>query len=520
MRVLPVALEAVLVELDSLEEVLALHESLREAPLAGVTEMVPAARTLFIGFDPLVQGGDRIAAEVARRDLTPRAQGPARLRELPTRYEGEDLAEVAALTGLSVAEVIARHQSQPWTVAFCGFAPGFGYMTGGDPALDVPRRQSPRTRIPAGAVALAGKFSGVYPKASPGGWQIIGTTDVPMWDLSRDPPAFLQPGDHVQFTQARGKSHPVVLPMPETRPAPAQGTGFRVTASPFPALFQDLGRLGQAGQGVSASGVLDRHAFRALNRMLGNAPGTPAIELTGGGFAFRAEETAVIAVTGAPCAVKVNGWNLGSHAPLALDAGDHVEIGAPLSGLRSLLGVRGGFDVERIMGSATRDTLAEVGPEPLGAGAVLELAHARAGAVEPALSPPELPRPGETVVLDVVMGPRTDWFSPETVAALSGQLWEVTPQSSRVGIRLSGEALTREDARELPSEGTATGALQVPHSGQPVLFLADHPLTGGYPVIGSVASYHLDLAGQIPPGAKIRFNPLAPFAEILSRGSK
>jgi len=128
------------------------------------------------------------------------------------------------------------------------------------------------------------------------------------------------------------------------------------------------------------------------------------------------------------------------------------------------------------------------------------------------LPPADLPALQQTVTLDVVMGPRTDWFTAEAVALLASQPWKVTPQSNRVGLRLAGEQpLVRANPAELPSEGTALGALQVPPSGQPVLFLADHPLTGGYPVIGAVATYHLDRAGQIPIGASVRFNPLHPF---------
>jgi allophanate hydrolase subunit 2 len=132
-----------------------------------------------------------------------------------------------------------------------------------------------------------------------------------------------------------------------------------------------------------------------------------------------------------------------------------------------------------------------------------------------------LPSAGDIVTLDVVLGPRTDWFTQKGVETLTGQLWQVTPQSNRVGIRLAGAVpLERKDSAELPSEGTATGAIQVPHSGQPVLFLADHPLTGGYPVIGAVADHHLDLAGQIPVNASIRFRPIGPFAEIAAPQSR
>jgi allophanate hydrolase subunit 2 len=181
--------------------------------------------------------------------------------------------------------------------------------------------------------------------------------------------------------------------------------------------------------------------------------------------------------------------------------------------MRSYLAVRGGFLVEPVLGSAATDTLAKIGPEAIQAGSVLVPGDQASGAVDPAPPvPPRLPRAGEVVTLDVVLGPRTDWFTQGGVETLRTQEWEVTPESSRVGMRLSGAvAIERRDQAELPSEGTALGAIQVPHTGQPVLFLADHPLTGGYPVIGVVAQHHLDLAGQIPIGARIRFNPTKAF---------
>ena len=202
---------------------------------------------------------------------------------------------------------------------------------------------------------------------------------------------------------------------------------------------------------------------------------------------------------------------------LALADGDILTLGEPATGLRSYVAVRGGFDVAPVLGSASRDTLAKIGPPALTGGQHLAVGDARACAAvaAPDLAPPPLPRAGDTVTLDITLGPRTDWFTPQAVALLAAQPWQVTPQADRVGLRLAGEQpLTRAQTQELPSEGTVTGAIQVPASGQPVLFLADHPLTGGYPVIGCVAPWHLDLAAQIPPGAWICFKLLAPFAEI------
>jgi KipI family sensor histidine kinase inhibitor len=515
-RVLPCGSRAVLVELPDLADTMALLAELQLRPLHGVTDMVPGAQTLTLCFDPHVVSAATLAAALSARRLSKPQAGAERVVEIPVRYDGEDLAEVARLTGLTEAEVVRRHSAHLWTVAFSGFAPGFAYLTGGDPALDVPRRSVPRTRIPSGSVALAGRFSGVYPTASPGGWQIIGTTPVPMWDLARSPAALLTPGDRVRFVDAPDATVVPAQSLQEPVAVAAPKGAFTVTQAPFPILVQDAGRPGHTGEGVSASGVMDLAAFRSLNRLLGNPPACAALEITGGMVAFQTDVAAVIAVTGAPCTLTINDQlHLPSHRALALDAGDRVLVSAPKGGLRMLLGVRGGFAVAPVLGSHATDTLARLGPEPLMTGATIALAQATADAVGPPEAIPDLPKPGDTVTLDVILGPRADFFSAAVQDQLSAQDWTVTQSSSRVGIRLSGDIpLSRDALTELPSEGTVRGAVQVPHSGQPVLFLADHPLTGGYPVIGVVAGYHLDLAGQIPPGAKIRFRPLAPFAEI------
>jgi KipI family sensor histidine kinase inhibitor len=533
MRFLPVSLTTFLVELAGLDETLALFASLEADPLEGIEEMVPAARTLMIRFRPERATAEDLAGSIAARDLSTRVAPSERLVEIPVRYDGEDLEEVARLTGLSVEEVIRRHTQSEFTVAFCGFAPGFGYLVGGDPALHVPRRQTPRTRIPAGSVALAGAFSGVYPQASPGGWQIIGVTPVKMWDLTRDPPALLEPGTRVRFYDCSRRAVPAPPAASESRSdtaapttASEDATRFTVRAAPIPALFQDSGRFGMTGQGVSASGALDQGALKTANRTVGNPSGAVCLEITLGGFSFESSSRAVIALTGAPCPLTIKdrsgkSFEAGCCQPIPIEAGDVVTLGHPLKGMRSYLAVRGGFDVPKVLGSASTDTLAVIGPEPVVAGAVLAIRRPASPMESVSISETpgkELPAAGDLVTLDVVMGPRTVWFTAAAIARFSDQEWLVTPQSSRVGIRLLGDVpLERIDRAELPSEGTATGAIQVPHNGQPVLFLADHPLTGGYPVIGTVAEYHLDLAGQIPVNARIRFRPVTRFAEIRPR---
>ncbi|MGY1605696.1 MULTISPECIES: 5-oxoprolinase subunit B family protein [unclassified Geodermatophilus] len=199
MRVLPSGSTALLVELDGLDEVLGLYAALEEDRPAGVVDLVPAARTVLVVTDPAVTTPEAVEAAVRRTRPRP-GRGPAgELVELPVVYDGADLGDVAAHLGVDPGEVVRRHTGTDWTVAFSGFAPGFGYLTPADGGWDLPRRASPRTRVPAGSVALAGGFTGVYPRESPGGWQLVGRTDVAVFDLARDPAALLRPGVRVRF---------------------------------------------------------------------------------------------------------------------------------------------------------------------------------------------------------------------------------------------------------------------------------------------------------------------------------
>jgi KipI family sensor histidine kinase inhibitor len=552
MRILTIDRSTVLVELPGLDEVLALQASLAAVPIDGIQELLPAARTLMLRFDPERLTREQLEAALAntqarRGTVVPtRTSGP--LVEIPLRYDGEDLAEVARLAGLTVEEVIRRHQASEFTVAFCGFAPGFAYLVGGDPALQVPRRATPRPQVPAGAVALGGGYCGVYPQATPGGWQLIGRTSMAMWDPDRDPPARLTPGMRVRF-RAIGAGEPEAASAPEAvsapgaaeppherrgaiHGAPPAGPRIEVTAAMLPVLVQDLGRPGHAHLGVAPSGAADRAALQAANRAVGNPPGLACLEITLGSAAFHCRgdtrDAIVVAVAGAAVPLTVQRasgevFEGAPEQPIALGAGDGMKLGYPARGLRSYLAVRGGIEAPRLLGSASRDTLAALGPAPVTKGAMLAVARAQVSGADPDLGGdaaaavgggsdrsrcvvPPLPASGDTVVLDVVAGPRADLFTDAALATLCDQVWQVTPQSSRVGLRLRGlQPLARRDATELPSEGMVRGAIQVPHDGQPVLLLADHPLTGGYPVIAVVAEHHRDLAGQIPPGAKVRF---------------
>ncbi|QFU87267.1 Kinase A inhibitor [Amycolatopsis sp. YIM 10] len=191
---------AALVDLAGAGEVLGLNAALAADPPGGVEEVVPAARTVLVRFDPGRTTFERLVDEIAGRSLEPPARRRGEELVVPVHYDGEDLAEVASRAGLSEAEVVRRHTGAEYRVAFCGFAPGFGYLTGLPPELHLPRRSSPRVRVPAGAVAVAGEYTAVYPHPSPGGWHLLGHTELAVWDAEREPPNLLAPGTAVRFS--------------------------------------------------------------------------------------------------------------------------------------------------------------------------------------------------------------------------------------------------------------------------------------------------------------------------------
>jgi biotin-dependent carboxylase-like uncharacterized protein len=266
---------------------------------------------------------------------------------------------------------------------------------------------------------------------------------------------------------------------------------------------QDLGRPGFAHLGVPRSGALDQPALRLANRLAGNPESAAALETTATGVRFRLAHAGAVAVTGARCAVRVDGRAAAWGAAVPVPAGAVVEVGAALDGLRSYVGVAGGIDVPAVLGSRATDLLAGLGPAPLRAGDVLPLGEP---AGEPSGSE-AVPGPRRTE-LGLWLGPRQDWFTPAALAALGAASYGVDPASNRIGLRLAGPVLERAREDELPSEPMVLGAVQVPPNGQPVVFLADHPTTGGYPVIGVVREADLPVCAQARPGDRLSFRVL------------
>ncbi len=272
--------------------------------------------------------------------------------------------------------------------------------------------------------------------------------------------------------------------------------------------IQDLGRPGWAHIGVPHSGAADPRALRLANRLLANPEDAPALETTLVGPRLRVHADAVVALTGAPVDASAGGRPVAMNAPIYLRAGDVLEVGGATAGLRTYIAVRGGLAPELTLGSASTDLLTGLGPRPLRAG--LRIAVGPAPRELPAVDVAPTPALAAEPTLRLVFGPRADWFTDEARRRLTRSPYTVTDASNRVGLRLDGPTLDRRRPGELKSEGMVLGALQVPPSGAPILLLADHPTTGGYPVIAVVSRDDLPTAGQLRPGQAVRFREASP----------
>ncbi|WP_459548668.1 5-oxoprolinase subunit C family protein [Nocardia sp. X0981] len=271
------------------------------------------------------------------------------------------------------------------------------------------------------------------------------------------------------------------------------------------ATVQDLGRPGWFDSGVGPAGAADRGALRLANRLVGNPEGFAAIEVLLGGLVLRVESPLLVAVTGAPAPATVDGTPVGHASVLHLEPGQILRLGLAGTGLRSYVGVRGGIEVTPVLGSRSYDTLSGLGPPPLRDGDIVPIGPPPSGWPNVAQAPQAEPPP--IVRVRALLGPRDDWFTDP--AALFTGHWTVSSDTDRVGARLDrvdGPPLRRVSSAELPTEGMALGSVQVPPSGQPVIFLADHPITGGYPVVAVVVDADIDLMAQARPGQRIRFH--------------
>ncbi len=476
---------------------------------AWVVDVVSAFASVAVHFDP-ARAPEFAAVRTEFLTLvggieTPVHSPAPRLVEIPVVYGGEagpDLAIVAAHTGLSPSEVIARHASADYEVHAIGFAPGFPYLGGLPAALAVPRRATPRALVPAGSVGIGGALTGVYPRESPGGWNLIGRTPLALFDPQRTEPALLRAADRVKFRPVDAADFSGALRSDGARSDGAEMRALAALEILRPGVFttvQDLGRPGHRAEGVPLGGAADSLALRVANLLVGNAETEAALEFTLTGPELKFLRDTLVAIGGA----EVEGVPPGR--PFVIHAGATLDLSRLHCGCRGYLAIAGGIDVPVVLGSRStfvRGGFGGLAGRALRAGDRLMVPDVHRAAGEHwQLDPRMVPDLTLPLTLRVVAGAHagefpTDWTERE---------FKVSSQSDRMGVRLSGTTIPRSTTRELISAPVTPGTVQVPPDGNPIVLLADAQSIGGYPRLAHVITVDQPRAAQLRPGAAVRF---------------
>jgi KipI family sensor histidine kinase inhibitor len=517
---------ALLLRVGGPMEARTLAEQVRRSPPAGVEDVVGGLRSVLVAVEP---GTDleRVSAALGSLDRSPVEASEPRRHRFPVVLAGPDVDDVCRATAVGRDDLAELLAGAVLEVAMVGFSPGFAYLQGLPPPLRaVPRRPSPRPAVPAGSFAVGGGFAAVYPQSTPGGWQVVGHTPVRVFDPTAPPYALLRPGDAVRLVPVDGGGDDATGSAEADRepsarqplvPPPGSGADLVVEAPGVLTVAQDAGRAGLAHLGVPAAGPADPLAHALANRLVGNPPGTTALEVTARGPVLRnvAPAPLYVAVVGADPEVMVDGHVARAGHVMPLAPGQRLAVGTLATGLRSYLAVAGGLSLPPLLGSASTDMLCALGPGPLATKDAVALAGPP-GPMADHLGPDawRVLSKGQEArrTLRVLPGPHPEWFGAGVVEELAGQAWVVEGTSNRVGVRLrpaGGDGLARRPG-EIDSVGMVTGAVQVPPDGRPVILGPDHATLGGYPVVAVVVSADRWLLGQCRPGDEIAFQPVTP----------
>ena len=471
----------------------AFHRALMADLPAGVSDCSPGYVNLFVEYDEAVIDGAAVRRWAAGHleQLAPQAELKGQLIQLPVRYDGPDLPDVAARSGLSQDEVIRLHSAPEYHVYAVGFTPGFPFLGEVNEVLRLPRRATPRPSVPFNAVAIANAQSCVYPLPSPGGWNLLGTALETIYDPNRAAPFLIAPGDRVRFIPAEGQTPPLPA-VRELWPAQPHFPALRVERPGLLDLLMDEGRLMQAQVGLARSGPLDARSARFANGLVGNMPDAPLLELTLSGPVLTALRGLVVGLAG--FGMRPTGYPM--QQSFRLQPGETLCFTSTQRGARAYLAVAGGFEGSPFLGSSSTDLIGRVG-RPLEAGDVLGLAferHARPGFANLPLNVPE------HFSLRLLPGPQA---TLEALTILGSAPYRVMG-SDRMGLRLGGPQVP---GGQVISEATPPGAVQVTPAGEPIILLADRGRIGGYHKPAVIHPHDLHLAAQLRPGQLVSFKP-------------
>jgi len=519
---------ALLLELEPIIDVqvnahaIAIATAVRDDVIPGIRDVVSTYRSVAVYFDPLITDIRDVHSSLERASAATVSPVKGRAIEIPVEYGGQwgpDLPDVAAFGGLSSEDVINRHGNREYRVFMLGFLPGFAYLGSVDPSIAAPRKASPRQRVRAGSVGIAGAQTAVYPADSPGGWQIIGHTSTRMFDATQWPAALLTPGDSVRF---RPDPHAVRPEMTSLRSAAQSVTAARSLSVIDPGLLttvQDGGRWGHQSLGVPVCGAMDWVAQRTANALVGNAPGEAVLEATLAGPKLRFEQRTTFAIAGADLGATLDGARVPHCTAVSCPAGGVLRFANRVFGARAYLAMDGGIDVPRVLASRSTHVLTRMGG--WNGRALMQGDRLGLGSSGPSVGR-RRPTPEATAYVRgggarvrVIPGPQSEHFPPDALDILERTRFIISPQSSRMGYRLQGAQIPRLSVPEMISDAAFIGAIQVPSSGEPILLMADRQTTGGYPQLAVVITADVPLAAQLAPGDWIEFR-VCSRAEALS----
>lgn len=509
---------------DINRQVRAFRSAVRKKEISGVIEYIPTYCSVYVIYDPLVITTDSLIGrlnEIAEEASAAELPEPD-IVEVPVAYggiNGPDLESLAKAHGLTPEEVIKRHSGKDYLVYMLGFTPGFAFCGTVEDEIATPRLESPRLKVPAGSIGIAGKQTGLYAISSPGGWQLIGRSTMRFYDPEKEPPTPVKAGDYVRFVPISAEEfekHRAEVEAADNPPdysswSPQGTDAFTVTAPGLLSSIQDRGRRGYQEFGISGAGAMDELAFRLANRILGNDDNAPALEITMAGPVLAAEKELLVSVTGADLSLSVNGVPADMYKALRLKKGDVLAFGAPKSGMRAYIAVNGGFSIPPVMGSASTALNGKIGGykgRRLQKGDVLKSRPENI----PASTEGYSADPGDFTLgavpgeFRVVLGPEDDHFSEKGIDTFFGSEYKLSENCDRMGARLEGPAVEHnEKGPGIVSDGISMGAIQIPGNGAPMVLLKDRGTVGGYTKIGTLCTVDTFRFAQCRPGDVVRF---------------
>ncbi len=529
-----------------------LEQEVNSGALKGILEWVPTFRSVSIYFDPfkisqkkLSKITFQLAKKIISQTVMDITSEKNRVHEVPVCYDSEfapDMETVCENAHLSKEQVIKIHSSTKYLIYMLGFLPGFVYLGGMDKSIETPRLQSPRLKIDAGSVGIAGSQTGIYPLESPGGWQLIGRTPVKLFDFARKNPVLFKSGDYIKFKPI---SHEQYKDLVEKLSVSTTSVSNKITVennnfitvvnSGAQTSIQDQGRYGYQKDGFSPSGVMDFISYKLANAIAGNEKDYAVLETTMLGPKIFFGQDTFFAITGGDQQPRLNDQQIPLYTQVFASAGSTLTLGFTVTGLRSYIAFKGGLDVPLILGSRSTSIKYSLGgfegrclsnndKIPIGENSSFN------NYTLPISVPSELLTAGNPIysdsktsnaakrhlkdlsgvqVLRVILGPQDDYFSRKSISVFTSSEYTVSGESDRMGLRLTGPFIKTLNGSDIISDGIAYGSIQVTSSGQPIIMAADRQTTGGYAKIGTVITADLPLLGQLKPGTKLQFKKVS-----------